>query len=56
MSLSEVSVQDVTEYISKLDTKKTVGVDGIPTKFIQASPHCMALLLTKLINKSIFIL
>ena len=30
----QVSVQDVAEYISKLDTKKAVGVDGISTKFI----------------------
>jgi len=28
MSLSEVTVQDVAEYISKLDTKKVVGVDA----------------------------
>ena len=27
--------------ISKLDTNKPVGVDGISTKFIQTSPHCM---------------
>ena len=53
MSMSEVDVQNVIEYISKLDTIKAVGVDGISMKFIQTSPHCMALLLTKLIIKSI---
>jgi len=34
MSLSEATIQDVAEYISKLDTKKAVGVYGIFTKFI----------------------
>ena len=30
-----------------------VGVDGISTKFVKASPVCMAMLLAKLINRSI---
>ena len=51
--MSEVDIQNVIEYISKLDTNKAVGVDGISTKFIQTSPHYMALLLTELIDKSI---
>ena len=53
MSLSEVEVQDVVEYISNLNINKAARIDGISTKFIRASPHCMALLLTKLINKSV---
>jgi len=53
LKLSEVTVQDIAEYISHLDSHKTVGVDGIPAKFIKASPLSMAVLVTKLINKSI---
>jgi len=50
---TEVTFQDVVEYISHLDSHKAVGVDGIPVKFIKASPLSMAVLMTKLINKSI---
>ena len=53
LSLSEVSVQDVIDYISQLDSNKAVGIDDISTKFIRVSPQCMAVLITKLINKSI---
>jgi len=53
LSLPEVSVQDVINYISQLDSTKTVGIDGISTKFIRVSPQCMAVLITKLVNKSI---
>jgi len=53
LKLSEVTVQDVVEYISYLDSHKAVGVDGIPAKFIKASPLNIAVLMTKLINKSI---
>jgi len=48
-----MGVQDVLDYTSQLDTNKAVGIDGISTKFIRVSP-CMAVLSTKLINKSIF--
>ena len=54
LKLSEVDVQEVVECISHLDSHKAVGFDGIPAKFVKASPLCMAVLLTKLINKSIF--
>ena len=53
LKLSEVDVQEVVECISHLDSHKAVGVDGIPAKFVKASPLCLAVLLTKLINKSI---
>ena len=45
-----MDVQEVVECISHLDSHKAVGVDGI---LIKASPLSMAVLLTKLINKSI---
>jgi len=50
LKLSEVTVQDVVEYISYLDSHKAVGVDGTLAKFIKASPLSMAVLMTKLIN------
>ena len=53
LKLSEVDVQEVVECISRLDGHKAVGVDGIPTKFVKASPVCMVMLLAKLINRSI---
>ena len=54
LKLSEVpDVHEVVERISHLDSHKAVGIDGIPTKYVKASPLCMAVLLTKLINKSI---
>jgi len=52
-TLSEVDVQEVVECISDLDSHKAVGIDRIPTKFIKSSPVCMAMLLTRLGNKSI---
>ena len=53
MELTEVDVQEVVECISCLDSHKAIGVDEIPTKFIKASPVCMAMLLTRLVNKSV---
>ena len=57
MSISEVDVQNVVEYISKWDTNKVVGVELMVslTKFIPTYPHCMASLLTKLINGNILL-
>ena len=46
-----MNVQDVIDYISQLDFNKAVGINGFSTKFIQVSPQCMAVLITKLINK-----
>ena len=51
--VTEVDVQEVVDYISHLANHKAVGVDGIPAKFVKASAINMALLVTKLINKSI---
>ena len=51
--MSEVDIQKVVKCISGLDSHKAVRIDGIPTKFIKASPVCMAVLLTRLVNKSI---
>ena len=53
LRLSEVDVQEVVDYISLLDSHKAVGVDGIPAKFVKASPVNMAMLVPKLTNKSI---
>jgi len=44
LKLSEVDVQEVVDYISHLDSHKAVGVDGIPAKFVKASPVNMAML------------
>lgn len=51
--MKEVDVCEVHEYICDLNIHKAVGVDRISTKFIKASTFNMAILLTKLINKSI---
>jgi len=53
LSLSEVSIQDVLDNISQLDTNKAVGIDGISTR---VSPQCMAVLITKLILIKVFYL
>jgi len=53
LSLSEVQFNDVVQYIQVLDVHKAVGIDGISTCFIKASPYGMAVVLTKPINKSI---
>ena len=45
LKLSEVDVQEVVECISHLDGHKVVGVDGILTTFVKASPVCIAMLL-----------
>ena len=34
-----MTVQEVFEHISYLDSHKAVGVDGIPARLIKASPH-----------------
>ena len=53
MMLAEVDVGEVYRHICDLNIHKAVGVDNISTKFIKASPGGMAVLLTRLINKSI---
>ena len=53
MILAEVDVSEVYRQICDLNIYKAVGVDNISTKFIKASPGGMAVLLTRLINKSI---
>jgi len=53
MILAEVDVGEIYRHICCLNNHKAVGVDNISTKFIKASPGGMAVLLTKLINKSI---
>ena len=53
LSISEVQFDDVVGYIQVLGVHKAVGVDGISTHFIKASPYGMTVVLTKLINKSI---
>ena len=53
MILAEVDVSEVYRHICDLNIHKAVGVDNISTKFIKASPGGMAVLLTRLINKSI---
>ena len=53
MMLAEMEVDEVYRHICGLNIHKTMGVDNISTKFIKASPNGMAVLLTKLINKSV---
>ena len=53
MMLAEVGVSEVYRYLCDLNFHKAMGVDNIPTRFINASPGGMAVLLTRLINKSI---
>jgi len=53
LSISEVKFDDIVQYIQVLDVHKAVAIDGISTRFIKASPYCMAVVLTKPINKSI---
>ena len=53
MMLAEVDVGEVYRHICDLNIHKAVGVDNISTKFIKASPGGMAVLLTRLVNKSI---
>ena len=53
MMLAEVDVGEVYRHICDLNIHKALGVDNISTKFIKASPGGMAVLLTRLINKSI---
>jgi len=53
LSFSEVQFDDVVQYIQVLEIHEAVGIDGKSTYFIKASPYCMAVVLTKLINKSI---
>ena len=53
MILAEVDVGEEYRHICDLNIHKAMGVDKISTKFIKASPNGMAMLLTKLINKSI---
>ena len=53
MILAEVDVSEVYRHICDLNIHKAVGDDNISTKFIKASPGGMAVLLTRLINKSI---
>ena len=53
MRMTEVDIGEIHRHICDLDIHKAVGVDNISTRFIKALPGCMAVLLTKLINKSI---
>jgi len=53
MHLTEVDIQDISELILKLESHKAMGVDAIPTRFIEASPASMATLFVWLINKNI---
>ena len=53
MMLAEVGVSEVYRYLCDFNFHKAMGVDNIPTRFIKASPGGMAVLLTRLINKSI---
>ena len=53
MVMKEVDVWEVHRRICDLSIHKSAGIDKIPTKFIKASTFNMAMLLTKLINKSI---
>ena len=53
MTLVEVEVGEVYRHSYYLNIHKDMGVDNISTKFIKVSPNGMAILLTKLINKSI---
>ena len=52
-NLSKISESDVISIIKGLDSKKALGVDGIPVKFIKAEPNSIGILITKLINSSI---
>ena len=45
MHLVDVSVQEISDLILKLDSHKAMGVDAISTRFIKASPVGMATLL-----------
>ena len=53
IQLDEIDEGEVYRHICDLNIHKAVGVDNISTKFIKASSSGMAVLLTKLIHKSI---
>ena len=53
MIMAEVDVGEVYRHIYCLNIHKAMGVDNISIRFIKASQNSMAMLLTKLINKSI---
>ena len=44
--------ETVSSIIASLDTHKATGADGLPARFIRASPH-MVRLITFLVNKCI---
>jgi len=45
LSISEVQFDDVVGYIQVLGVHKAVGIDGISTHFIKASPYGMTVVL-----------
>ena len=52
-SFKHVTVDNMNKLLNEIDTKKTVGIDAIPTKLIKTASNVLAPMLTTAINFNI---